>query len=100
MDRPSQTDPIWKIGVTQRDPIPVTRLNGKVDWIDPSKTNEPDDTVLTPEDERRIAEVTLTGRSELRSDVEAAFGGTAWPQAGARSRTSRVRTRSRNRSRG
>jgi hypothetical protein len=83
MDRPSQTDPIWTIRNTQKDPIPVTRLNGKVDWIDPSKTNEPDDTVLTPEDERRIAEVTLTGRSELRSDVEAAFGGTAWPQAGA-----------------
>ena len=83
MDRPSQTDPIWTIRVTQKDPIPVTRLNGKVDLIDPSKTNEPDDAVLTPEDERRIAEVTLAGRSELRSDVEAAFGGPAWPQAGA-----------------
>src|ERR1017187_5824004 len=83
MDRPSQTDPIWTIRATQKDPIPVTRLSGKVDWIDPSKTNEPDDAVLTPEDERRIAEVTLAGRSELRSDVEAAFGGPAWPQAGA-----------------
>ena len=83
MDRPSQTDPIWTIRVTQKDPIPVTRLNGKVDLIDPSKTNEPDDAVLTPEDERRVAEVTLAGRSELRSAVEAAFGGPAWPQAGA-----------------
>ena len=33
MDRPSQTDPIWRITATQKGPIPVTRLSGKVDWI-------------------------------------------------------------------
>ena len=83
MDRPSQTDPIWKIGVTQKDPIPLTRLTGEVVWINPSAPHEPDDAVLTPEDELRITEATLSGRSELRSEIETAFSGPAWPPASA-----------------
>ena len=83
MDRFSQTDPIWTITSTQKGLIPVTRLTGEVVWIDASAPRKPDDTVFTPEDELRIAEVTLSGRSELRSEIERAFGGLAWPQAGA-----------------
>jgi hypothetical protein len=83
MDRPSQTDPIWRIKIDQKGPLPVTRLSGKVDWINASPTSEPDGSGLAPEDERRIAEVTLGGRSELRGELETAFGGPAWPQAGA-----------------
>jgi hypothetical protein len=83
LDRPSQTDPVWMIKVDQKGPIPVTRLSGKVDWISTSSTTEADDAVLTPEDERRIAEVTLSGRSELRSEIEKVFGGPDWPPARA-----------------
>jgi len=81
MDRPSQTDPIWTIRATQNGPIPITRLNGEVAWIDPTVPHEPDDAVLPPEDEQRIAEVTLNGRSELRSEIEKLFSGTDWPLA-------------------
>ena len=81
MDRPSQTDPIWTITAEQKGPIPVTRLSGEVVWIDPTAPHEPDDAVLTPEDEQRIAEVTLSGRSELRSEIEKLFSGPDWPLA-------------------
>jgi hypothetical protein len=80
LDRPSQTDPIWTITAAQRGPIPVTRLSGEVEWIDPT-AQEPDDAVLTPEDKRRIADVTLNGRSELRTEIEKLFGGPDWPLA-------------------
>ena len=50
MDRPSQTDPIWTVAATQDGPMPVTRLSGEVVWINPSDPDEPDDAVLTPED--------------------------------------------------
>jgi Queuosine biosynthesis protein QueC len=83
LDRPSQTDPVWMIKVDQKGPIPVTRLSGKVDWISTSPTTEADDAVLTPEHERSIAEVTLSGRSELRSEIEKVFGGPDWPPASA-----------------
>lgn len=83
MDRVSQTDPIWTTRGTQKEPIPVTRLTGEVVWINTSATNEPDDAVLTSEDELRMAEVTVGGRSELRNELETVFGGPAWPQASA-----------------
>ena len=83
MDRPEQTDPIWVTTVTQKEPIPLTRLNGEVEWINTSATNEPDDAVLASEDELRIAEVTLSGRSELRSELQTVFSGPEWPQASA-----------------
>jgi len=67
----------------QKGPISVTRLTGEVVWIDASTRNEPDDAILEPEDEQRIAEVTLAGRSDLRSELEAVFSGPAWPQASA-----------------
>jgi len=38
---------------------------------------------LASEDELRIAEVTLTGRSELRSELQTVFSGPDWPQASA-----------------
>src|SRR5260370_42584425 len=75
MDRPSQTDPSWTIRARQNGPIPVTRLSGEVVLIDTTAPHEPDDAVLTPEDEQRIAEVTLNGRSELRSEIEKLFSG-------------------------
>jgi len=81
MDRPSQTDPIWTIAAAQKGPIPVTRLSGEVAWIDPTGPREPDDAVLPPEEEQRIAEATLNGRSELRGEVERLFGGADWPLA-------------------
>jgi hypothetical protein len=83
MDRVSQTDPIWAARVTEKEAIPVTRLTGEVVWINSSTTKEPDDALLTREEELRIAEVTLSGRSELRSELETVFGGTDWPQASA-----------------
>jgi hypothetical protein len=83
MDRVSQTDPIWSTRGTQKESIPVSRLTGEVVWIKASPAKEPDDAVLTPEDELRIAEVTVTGRSELRSELERVFGGADWPKASA-----------------
>ena len=80
MDRPSQTDPIWTITRPQKCPIPVTRLNGEVVWI-ASDSGVPDDAVYTPEDEQRVADVTVNGRSELRSEIEKVFGGPDWPLA-------------------
>ena len=83
MDRPSQTDPVWTVTAAQKGPIPVTRLTGEVVWIDASAPDEPDDAPLTPEEDLRLAEATLSGRSELRGEIETAFGGPAWPEASA-----------------
>ena len=65
----------------QKGPIPLTRLSGEVEWIDPDVPQEPDDAALSPEDEQRIAGVTLSGRSELRSEIEKLFSGPDWPLA-------------------
>jgi hypothetical protein len=81
MDRVLQTDPVWTIRGTQKRPIPVTRLSGEVVWLNPSATEESDEPVLTAEEELRIAEVSLNGRTELRSEIEAVFAGPAWPLA-------------------
>ena len=81
LDRPEQADPVWIVEATQKGPIPITRLNGEVAWIDPAAEQEPDDAVIMPEDERRIAEVTVNGRSELRTEIEKLFSGTDWPLA-------------------
>lgn len=81
MDRAEQTDPIWSMTSHQQGPVRITRLNGEVVCIDPTAPQEPNDAVLTSEDEQRIAEVTLGGRSELRSELEKLFGGPDWPQA-------------------
>jgi hypothetical protein len=83
MDRISQTDPIWTTRVAQQGAIPVTRLTGEVVWINTSGKKEPDDAVLAPEDELRIAEVTVRGRSELRGELETVFDGAEWPQVSA-----------------
>jgi hypothetical protein len=83
LDRPLQTDPIWTITVPQKGPIPVTRLSGEVEWIDSSAPKEPDGALLPPEEEQRIADVTLSGRSELRSEIEKLFSGPDWPLASA-----------------
>ncbi len=80
MDRVSQTDPIWRVTGTQKAPIPITRLNGEVVWINTSTTSEPDDATLAPDDELRIAEATLSGQSELRTELETVFAGADWPQ--------------------
>jgi len=81
MDRVLQTDPIWTTQVSQKSPIPVTRLSGKVVWRNPSAKEQPDEAVLAPEEELRIAEVVSTGRTELRSELESAFAGPSWPLA-------------------
>jgi hypothetical protein len=83
MDRPAQTNPVWKLPVTQTGPIPITRLSGKVDWINSSPTIEHDGSALTPEYEKHIAEVNVSERSNLRAEVEAVFGGPAWPNNSA-----------------
>ncbi len=56
-------------------------MNGEVVWFDDTAKHEPDDAVLAPGDEQRIAEVTLRGRSELRSEIEKLFSGPDWPLA-------------------
>lgn len=83
LDRPSQTDPIWTITAPWKEPIPLTRLSGEVEWIDPSVPQEPDDATLPADDEQRTADVTLSGRSELRSEIERLFSGPDWPLASA-----------------
>jgi len=83
MDRVLQTNPVWTIRGTQKTPIPLTRLGGEVVWINPSGSEEPEDPVLTAEEEQEIAGITLSARTELRSEVEAVFGGPAWPAATA-----------------
>lgn len=79
MDRVLQTDPVWIIRGTQKTSIPITRLNGEVVWVNAPDNDEPDDALLTPEEEMRITEETLKGRSELRSELETVFAGPAWP---------------------
>ena len=79
MDRVSMTDPIWDFSGTQNGPISIKRLSGEVDTIDPSIEDEPDDADLKPEEELRINEATVGGRSELRSEIETAFSGPDWP---------------------
>ena len=79
MDRVSMTDPIWDFSGTQNGPISIKRLSGEVDTIDPSIEDEPDDADLKPEEELRISEATISGRSELRSEIETAFSGPDWP---------------------
>src|ERR1700730_2650482 len=83
MAGPSLADPIWTVPITQKDPIPVTRLNGDVEWINASEATEPDDADLTLAEEMRITETTLGARSELRSEIETAFSGPDWPPASA-----------------
>ena len=82
LDQSEQTDPIWKVEVTQESPIPLTRLNGEITWID-APTSELDNAFLTSEDQYRVATVTSTERSELRSALEVAFGGPEWPRTNA-----------------
>ena len=79
MDRVLQTDPVWTVRGTQKTPIPVTRLNGEIVWMNTPATDDPDDALLTPEEEMRVGEATLSGRSELRSELETVFAGPAWP---------------------
>jgi len=83
MDRVAQMDPVWRIGESATGPIRVKRLSGEVVSIDLSAANEPDDADLAPEDEQRITEVTLSGRSELRKEISIVFGGPTWPQPSA-----------------
>lgn len=82
-DRVLQTDPVWTIRGTQKTPIPLTRLSGEIVWINPLGSKEPEDSVLTAEEEQQIAEVTLSARTELRSEIETVFGGPDWPAASA-----------------
>jgi hypothetical protein len=79
MDRVSLTDPIWDFSGTQDGPIFIKRLSGVVERIDLPNEDEPDVTDLKPEEELRVTEVTMSGRSELRSEIEDAFSGPAWP---------------------
>ncbi len=81
MDRPEQTDPIWTLTSDQKGPLPVTRLNGEVVWINASDSDAPDGEAYKSEDELRITEVTVNGRTELRSEIEKLFGGPDWPLA-------------------
>jgi hypothetical protein len=83
LDYAAHTDPIWRVAVEQEGPIQITRLTGKVDPIDTSPAADPDDPVLKPELEVRIAEVTLNGRSQLRTEIESAFAGESWPPMSA-----------------
>lgn len=73
------TDPIWDFSSQRDGPIFLKRLSGEVHRIDPGMQDEPDDADLKPEEELRITEVTAAGRSELRSEIEAAFSGPEWP---------------------
>lgn len=79
LETPSQTDPIWSIAVKQKGPIPITRLSGEVEWIDPACPDESVDASFKPDDDRHIAEVTLNGRAELRAEIERVFSGADWP---------------------
>jgi hypothetical protein len=83
MDLPAQTDPIWTVTRAQKGPIPVTRLSGEISWINAVGSDETDEAIYTPEDERRVEDVTVNGRSELRGEVEKLFGGPDWPKVSA-----------------
>jgi len=83
MDLPSLSDPIWTITSEQKGSIPVTKLSGEVVWLNATAADELDEGIYTPEDERRVADVTLNGRSELRGEIERLFGGPDWPKVSA-----------------
>lgn len=83
MDLVEQSDPIWRTAVQQDGPIPITRLNGDVEWIASSTSPDPMNSGYKPDDERRIEEVATSGKSELRTEIEKVFSGREWPSAGA-----------------
>ncbi|MFN7939114.1 MAG: 7-cyano-7-deazaguanine synthase [Bryobacteraceae bacterium] len=81
-DRVELSDPVWIVTADQKTPIPLTRLDGTIVWINPGDSNQ-DAEAHQKEDEQRIAEVTANERSQLRSALEELFSGTDWPPANA-----------------
>lgn len=79
MDRIEQTNPIWRLQVDQKEPIPVIRLSGETSWINPSENRAPDDAVLSSEEELHISQVTRDAQSVLRTDLASIFSGPIWP---------------------
>jgi hypothetical protein len=65
-----------------KDRFRVTSIDGSVRWINPEGL-EPEESIWTPEDEKRIAACVFDGRAEVRSELEGIFSGKEWPALAA-----------------
>jgi len=60
----------------------VTSIDGSVRWINP-EGSDPDASIWTPEDEKRISACVFGGRAAVRSELEGIFSGKEWPALAA-----------------
>jgi hypothetical protein len=56
----------------------VTLIDGSVKWITPEDV-EPEESIWTPADEKRIAACVFDGRAAVRSELEKIFSEKGWP---------------------
>ena len=58
--------------------IPVTMIDGSVRWVNREGV-DPEESIWTPEDEKRISACVFDGRAAVRSELERIFSGKEWP---------------------
>ena len=72
-DVPKDTAPVAGQGAMR-----VTSIDGSVRWINPEGV-DPEKSIWTTEDEKRIAACVFDGRAAVRSELERIFSGKGWP---------------------
>jgi hypothetical protein len=70
---PKDTAPVANQGAMR-----VTSIDGSVRWINPEGV-DPEKSIWTTEDEKRIAACVFDGRAAVRSELERIFSGKGWP---------------------
>ena len=65
-----------------KDRLRVTSIDGSVRWINP-EGSDPEESIWTPEDEKRISACVFDGRAAVRSELEGIFSGKEWPALAA-----------------
>lgn len=65
-----------------KDRLRVTSIDGSVRWINP-EGSDPEASIWTPEDEKRISACVFDGRAAVRSELERIFSGKEWPALAA-----------------
>jgi hypothetical protein len=65
-----------------KDRLRVTSIDGSVRWINPG-ASDPEPSIWTPEDEKRISACVFDGRAAVRNELEGIFSGKEWPALAA-----------------
>ena len=65
-----------------KDRLRVTSIDGSVRWINP-EGSDPEASIWTPEDEKRISACVFDGRAAVRNELEEIFSGKEWPALAA-----------------